>query len=226
MLFRHHEEKHEGSAAGRDHDQRAKERYFAGARTRAAGHTKASAGATEERRDHAAMKVILFGATGMVGQGVLRQCLLDPVVEHVQAVGRSATGQTHEKLRELVLQDLLDYSAIENQLPGYDACFFCLGVTSAGMTERDYRRVTFDITMAAARTLARHNPQMTFAQVRHDDGADGTRDDPRRPEGRSEAGARERGHQRDLRRVMSARQLVLLDEFGDLQSFRAAATSR
>ena len=119
------------------------------------------------------MKVILFGATGMVGQGVLRECLLDPVVEHVLAVGRSATGQTHEKLRELVRQDLLDYSAVENQLPGYDACFFCLGVTSAGMTERDYRRVTFDITMAAARTLARHNPQMTFIFV-SGAGTDGT----------------------------------------------------
>ena len=119
------------------------------------------------------MKVILFGATGMVGQGVLRECLLDPAVEHVLAVGRSATGQTHAKLRELVRQDLLDYSAVENQLSGYDACFFCLGVTSAGTTEQDYRRVTYDITMAAARTLARHNPQMTFIFV-SGAGTDGT----------------------------------------------------
>jgi uncharacterized protein YbjT (DUF2867 family) len=119
------------------------------------------------------MKVILFGATGMVGQGVLRECLLDRAVEHVLAVGRSATGQTHEKLRELVLRDLLDYSVVENQFPGYDACFFCLGITSAGMTEQDYRRVTFDITMAAARTLAGHNPQMTFIFV-SGAGTDGT----------------------------------------------------
>jgi uncharacterized protein YbjT (DUF2867 family) len=111
------------------------------------------------------MKVILFGATGMVGQGVLRECLLDPDVTDVLAVGRSATGQQHPKLRELVHTNFLDYSAIEADLSGYDACFFCLGVTSLGMSEEDYRRVTYDVTLAAARTLVRLNPDMTFVYV-------------------------------------------------------------
>jgi uncharacterized protein YbjT (DUF2867 family) len=108
------------------------------------------------------MRVVLFGATGMVGQGVLRECLIDPDVQTVLSIGRSATGQNHPKLRELVHRDLLDFSAIENELAGFDACFFCLGVSSAGMQETDYRRVTFDITMAAAQTLARLNSNMTF----------------------------------------------------------------
>ena len=87
------------------------------------------------------MKVILFGAPGMVGQGALRECLLDPGVERVLAVVRTATGQRHVKLRELVVRDFLDYSSVESELAGYDACFFCLGVTSAGMSEDDYRRI-------------------------------------------------------------------------------------
>jgi uncharacterized protein YbjT (DUF2867 family) len=111
------------------------------------------------------MKVIIFGATGMVGQGVLRECLLDPDVQRVLSIGRSATGQRHEKLRELIRADLLDYSAIENELRGYDACFFCLGITSLGLSEEQYRRVTYDITMAAAKALARLNPDMTFIYV-------------------------------------------------------------
>ena len=100
------------------------------------------------------MKVILFGATGMVGQGVLRECLLDPGVESVLAVGRSPTGQQHAKLREIVHDNFLDFSAIESQLAGYDACFFCLGVSSLGMNEERYRHLTYDITLAAAKTLA------------------------------------------------------------------------
>jgi uncharacterized protein YbjT (DUF2867 family) len=111
------------------------------------------------------MKVILFGATGMVGQGVLRECLLDGEVERVLAVGRSAGGAAHEKLRELVHADFLDYSAVEKELAGYDACFFCLGVSSAGMKEADYRRVTYEFTLAAAEMLARLNPAMTFVYV-------------------------------------------------------------
>jgi uncharacterized protein YbjT (DUF2867 family) len=111
------------------------------------------------------MKVILFGATGMVGQGVLRECLLDPEVETVLAVGRSPTGQRHAKLREIVHQDFLDYSAIESQLAGYDACFFCLGVSSVGMDEERYRHLTYDITLAAARMLAKLNPRMVFVYV-------------------------------------------------------------
>lgn len=111
------------------------------------------------------MKVILFGATGMVGQGVLRECLLDPDVERVLAVGRGTTGQQHEKLRELAHGNFLSFTSIEGELAGYDACFFCLGVSSAGMSEADYHRVTYDVTMAAAQTLARLNPGMTFIYV-------------------------------------------------------------
>jgi uncharacterized protein YbjT (DUF2867 family) len=111
------------------------------------------------------MKVILFGATGMVGQGVLRECLLDADVESVLAVGRGPTGQRHAKLREIVHDNFTDYSAIESELTGYDACFFCLGVSSVGMNEERYRHLTYDITLAAATTLARLNPAMVFTYV-------------------------------------------------------------
>jgi uncharacterized protein YbjT (DUF2867 family) len=111
------------------------------------------------------MNVLLFGATGMTGQAVLRECLLAPDVASVLSVGRSKTGQQDAKLRELVHADLLNLSAIERDLTGFDACFFCLGVTSAGMTEADYRRVTFDITVGVGGTLARLNPGMTFVYI-------------------------------------------------------------
>jgi uncharacterized protein YbjT (DUF2867 family) len=111
------------------------------------------------------MKILLFGATGMLGQGVLRECLLAPDVDTIQTVGRSATGQRHAKLREVTHADLLDYRAIEVQLQGFDACFFCLGVSSSGNTEQAYTQLTYDITLAAAQTLARLNPQMTFVYV-------------------------------------------------------------
>src|ERR1700722_18386291 len=114
---------------------------------------------------HAGMKVILFGATGMVGQGVLRECLLDPQVQSVLAVGRRPTGQRHAKLREITHDNFLDYSAIESELRGYDACFFCLGVSSIGMDEQRYRHLTYDITLAAATTLSRLNPGMVFTYV-------------------------------------------------------------
>jgi uncharacterized protein YbjT (DUF2867 family) len=111
------------------------------------------------------MKVILFGATGMVGQGVLRECLLDAGVETVLAVGRSPTGQRHAKLREIVHDNFFDFSAIESELAGFDACFFCLGVSSVGMNEERYRHLTYDITMAAATTLAKLDPTMVFVYV-------------------------------------------------------------
>jgi uncharacterized protein YbjT (DUF2867 family) len=111
------------------------------------------------------MKVIIYGATGMVGQGVLRECLLDPGVERVLAVGRAPTGQRHQKLEELVLADLLDLTPHQAALAGFDACFFCLGVSSAGMSEADYRRITFDLTLATARLLAGLSPTMTFIYV-------------------------------------------------------------
>ena len=88
------------------------------------------------------MKVVLFGATGMVGRAALRECLLDPEVREVLAVGRAATGQKHEKLRELVRKDLYSYAGAEAELTGYDACFFCLGVSSSGMSEADYQSST------------------------------------------------------------------------------------
>lgn len=111
------------------------------------------------------MKVILLGATGMVGQGVLRECLLDPEVKSVLTIGRNATERRHEKLHEIVHQDLSDLSAMEGKLSGYDACFFCLGVSAAGMKEEAYRRVTYDLTISVARILSRLNPGMTFIYV-------------------------------------------------------------
>jgi uncharacterized protein YbjT (DUF2867 family) len=111
------------------------------------------------------MKILIFGATGMVGQGVLRECLLDSNVQLVQTVGRSATAAQQANLREIVHQDLFHYDAIAANLSGFDACFFCLGVTSSGMAEQDYQRVTYGITIAAAETLCRVNPRMTFIYV-------------------------------------------------------------
>ncbi len=111
------------------------------------------------------MKAILLGATGMVGQGVLRECLLDPDVETVLAIGRNATAQQHEKIHEIVHNDFFDLSPIEGKLSGYAACFFCLGISAVGMNEEAYRRVTYDLTISVARTLARLNPTMTFIYV-------------------------------------------------------------
>ena len=111
------------------------------------------------------MKVILFGATGMVGQGVLRECLNDDGVRSVLAVGRNSTGRSHPKLSELILKDMFDFAAADVDLQGYDACFFCLGVSSAGMTEANYTRLTFDLTLGWAQALARINPAITFVYV-------------------------------------------------------------
>jgi nucleoside-diphosphate-sugar epimerase len=111
------------------------------------------------------VKVIIVGATGMIGQGVLRECLLDPEVEEVLTVGRSASGQRHAKLREVVHTDFLDYSPVEDELRDRDACFYCLGVSSVGMTEADYTRVSYDYPMAAARLLAEIDPQTCFVYV-------------------------------------------------------------
>lgn len=111
------------------------------------------------------MKVVLFGATGMIGQGVLRASLAAPDVEKVLAVVRRPTGVEHAKLEELIHGDFSDFSAAEHALTGFDACFFCLGTSAAGMKEADYRRVTYDFTLAAATVLARANPEMTFIYV-------------------------------------------------------------
>jgi uncharacterized protein YbjT (DUF2867 family) len=111
------------------------------------------------------MKVLIFGATGMVGQSALRECLLAADVELVQTVGRIATGMKHPKLKEVVLPDLFDLSASEPSLTGFDACFFCIGVTSAGLNEEAYTRLTLTLTTSVAETLARLNPGMTFVYV-------------------------------------------------------------
>jgi uncharacterized protein YbjT (DUF2867 family) len=111
------------------------------------------------------MNVLIFGATGMLGQAVLRECLLDPAVTLVKTIGRNPTADQHPKLQQLRHPDLWHYDSIEAELAPFDACFFCLGVSAAGMTEAEYSHTTFDMTLAAATTLARLNPQMTFVYV-------------------------------------------------------------
>jgi uncharacterized protein YbjT (DUF2867 family) len=111
------------------------------------------------------MKAILFGATGMVGQGFLRECLLDPNVEQILSIVRNPTGQQDSKLSELVHKDFFDFSPVEPRLTGYDACFYCAGPSSAGMTEENYSRAIYEMTLSAAQTLARLNPAMTFVYI-------------------------------------------------------------
>lgn len=111
------------------------------------------------------MRVLILGATGMVGQGVLRECLLADDVEQVTQVGRSTTGLKNPKLRELVQADLFELANAEPELTGFEACFFCLGVSSAGMTEASYTRLTYELTLSVAERLVRLNPSMTFVYV-------------------------------------------------------------
>ncbi len=111
------------------------------------------------------MNVVIFGATGMIGQGVLRECLLDPIITNIVTVGRTATGQQSAKLSELVIDDMENYTGVADHLADFDACFFCLGVSSAGMKEKEYARVTYGITLAAATALSHINPQMNFIYV-------------------------------------------------------------
>jgi uncharacterized protein YbjT (DUF2867 family) len=111
------------------------------------------------------MRVLIFGATGMVGQGVLRECLLAPDVDSVMTVGRTATGKSDPKLQEITHSNVFDLTSIEDKLSGFDACFFCLGVSSAGMTEDAYTRLTYVLTTTVAETLSRLNPAMTFVYV-------------------------------------------------------------
>ena len=111
------------------------------------------------------MKVLIFGATGMVGQGVLRECLRASDVELVATIGRTVTGVHDPKLRESLHADMSDFTNTDIDLSGFDACFFCLGVSSNGMREVDYERVTYAFTLAAAETLSRLNPGMTFIYV-------------------------------------------------------------
>jgi nucleoside-diphosphate-sugar epimerase len=111
------------------------------------------------------ISTIITGASGMVGEGVLLECLADPRVDRVLVITRKPSGVTHPKLRELIHADFDDLAPIQSQLAGYDACFFCLGVSSLGMSEADYARVTRDLTLNFGRTLARLNPDMAFCYV-------------------------------------------------------------
>lgn len=111
------------------------------------------------------MKVLIFGASGMIGRGVLLECTRTSDVDLVVTLGRTAAGTQDGKVREIVHGDLFNYAGIEDKLGGIDACFFCLGVASSGMKEEDYTRITYGFTMAAAQTLSRLNPGMTFIFV-------------------------------------------------------------
>lgn len=111
------------------------------------------------------MKIILFGASGMIGQGVLRQCLADPTVTQVLSIGRSAPAVTDPKLKALVHDNFFDYSTILGELRGYDACLFSLGVSAGGMGEEKYHRLTYELTLAAAQAILSQNPQLTFIYV-------------------------------------------------------------
>ena len=111
------------------------------------------------------ISTIITGASGMVGEGVLLECLADPRVDRVLAITRKPSGVTHPKLREVIHADFDDLTLIQSQLAGYDACFFCLGVSSVGMSEAEYTRVTRDLTLNFGRTLARLNPDMAFCYV-------------------------------------------------------------
>jgi uncharacterized protein YbjT (DUF2867 family) len=111
------------------------------------------------------MKVVITGATGMVGKGVLLECLDHPEVEQVLTVGRSPLGMNHPKLKDLIHSNFLDFSPIRDQLTGYDACYLCMGVSAAGMKEDQYRRLTYDYTLTLARALREQNPSMSCTYV-------------------------------------------------------------
>ena len=111
------------------------------------------------------MNVLILGATGMVGQGVLRECLLDGGVARVVTLGRTPIGQSHPKLRDIVHRDLMNLAPVEDQLRGLDACFYCLGASAAGLSEAEYTRINYELTLAVAETLVRLDPAITFIYV-------------------------------------------------------------
>ena len=113
----------------------------------------------------AELKAIIFGATGMVGEGVMHESLLHHGVESVLVINRKPCGTEHEKLTELILDDFFDIESVEEKLTGFDACFFCMGVSAIGLTPEDYERITYDLTLLIAKTLLKNNPQMTFCYV-------------------------------------------------------------
>lgn len=111
------------------------------------------------------MKVLIFGATGMIGQGTLRESLLDQRVDKVQVVLRTSTNIHHPKFAEILHDNMFDLSPLESQLMGFDACFFCLGVSSAGMKEDAYTHITYTMTKKIAEFLLRLNPGMVFLYI-------------------------------------------------------------
>lgn len=111
------------------------------------------------------LNVIITGATGMVGKGVLLECLDSKIIDSVLIVNRNAQGMQHPKLKELMVEDFFNLVPIEKDLVGYDACFFCLGITSVGTPEDVYQKITYDLTMNFAKTLLKHNENMTFCYV-------------------------------------------------------------
>jgi len=111
------------------------------------------------------LKVIITGATGMIGEGVLYECLHHPEVEKVLVISRNQCGYTHPKLSEIIHSDLSDISSLSESIKGYNACYFCLGVTSLGKNEEEYTRLTYTLTMNFAKTLAPLNPEMTFCFI-------------------------------------------------------------
>jgi hypothetical protein len=111
------------------------------------------------------IKAIITGATGMVGEGVLHECLLHPKVESVLVIGRRPCGVTHIKLKEIIVKEIPDLSSVENQIAGYNACFFCLGISSIGLKENEYFDITYNLTLEFAKTLSKVDPEMTFCYV-------------------------------------------------------------
>lgn len=111
------------------------------------------------------VRAVITGATGMVGEGVLHECLLSDQVEHILVINRKPCGVSHPKLKEIIHADFFDLSAIENQLAGYNTCFFCLGISSVGVSKDDYFKMTYTLTMHIAQTLSRLNNAMTFCYV-------------------------------------------------------------
>jgi uncharacterized protein YbjT (DUF2867 family) len=111
------------------------------------------------------IKAIITGATGMVGEGVLLECLSHPDVERILVINRKPGGVSHPKLREIIHADFFNLAPIESQLVGHNACFFCLGISSIGMSEADYKHVTYDLTLNVGQLLAKLNPDLTFCYV-------------------------------------------------------------
>jgi nucleoside-diphosphate-sugar epimerase len=111
------------------------------------------------------IRAIITGTTGMVGEGVMHQCLQHPDVEAVLIINRKPSGYKHPKLTEIVHADFFDLKPIEDQLGGYNACYFCLGISSVGVSKPDYYKTTYMLTMNVAQTLVQYNPDMTFCYV-------------------------------------------------------------